>query len=57
MMRDASFENIVIDASGTLDPTYESEVAALLATLRKTWTGWAVLRALYDRLHPRSEEA
>ncbi|HVS40163.1 MAG TPA: M91 family zinc metallopeptidase [Gemmataceae bacterium] len=65
MKRDISFENIVIDSGINApnvyapiipDPAYETAVAELLATLRKTWTGWAVLRALYDRRKNRRKE-
>jgi hypothetical protein len=56
IMRDASFENIIMDGSATGDPSYAPGVAALLATLRKTWTGWAVLRAAYDRRKNKRKE-
>jgi hypothetical protein len=62
-MHDASFENIIMDGALKSNPTpnvpgmrlrwvpnpdFESQVAAILGVLRKTWTGWAVLRAVYD---------
>jgi hypothetical protein len=60
--RDENFENIIIDSGARplpgpggagvvtpADPQFESDVAAVLGVLRKTWTGWAVLRAVYDR--------
>ncbi|HVS40164.1 MAG TPA: M91 family zinc metallopeptidase [Gemmataceae bacterium] len=56
IIRDASFENIVIDDSGSFDSSYATEVAALLATLRKSWTGWAALRAVYDRRKNKRKE-
>jgi len=70
-MHDASFENIIIDGSPRPDglpdapgikfrshanPDFESQVAKLLGELRKTWTGWAVLRALYDHRKNKNGE-
>jgi hypothetical protein len=62
MRRDENFENIIIEGNPNnvdWEPYgrgFEMMVAELLATLRKSWTGWAVLRALYDRRKNKNKE-